>query len=91
MPVFRLEGDEVGGEFDFAILQVRGIAEIDDAPVVRVGHWDREVNVPGDSLVCSRVPERLAIQNVDAGSDVDANHPCVERQNHQKKNQKRKG
>ena len=35
--IFGADGDEVGGEFDFAILQIDRVGQIDDRLVVDIG------------------------------------------------------
>ena len=85
--VLRADGNEVGGKFDLAVLQVHGVAQIDDALVVRIGHGEREVDASGDALVGARIAERLAVEDIGAGSDLDANDTRVQRQNDQSQNQ----
>ena len=63
---FGRSGDEVGREFDFAVLQVHCVAQIDDALVVRIGYRNRKVNASGDALVGSGVAEALAVENIRA-------------------------
>ena len=79
--VFRANGHEVGRELDLTVFQVHGIAEIDDALVMRIGNRQREVDATGDALVGSRVPELLAIEDFGAGGDVDTKNPGLERDN----------
>ncbi len=82
MWVFRADGDEVGGELDFSVFQVDGIAQVDDAMVVRVGDGEREVDASGDALVRSGSAELFAVEDIGTGGDFyteDARVAGVER------------
>ena len=67
--VFRADGDEVRGELDFSVFQIDGIAEVDDALIVRVGDGEREVDASGNALVGSGNTELFAVQDIGTGSD----------------------
>ena len=79
--ILRADSNEVRRELDLAVLQVHRVAEVHNALVVRVGHRKREVDASGNALIGSRVAECLAIENIGAGSNFDANYPRVERKN----------
>ena len=67
--IFRADGDEVGGELDFAVFQIDRVAEIDDALVVRIGHGEGEVNASSDALVGSGRAELFAVEDIGTGGD----------------------
>ncbi len=69
--IFRLDGNEVRGELDFAIPQVYGVGEIDDASIVLVRDRERDIDTTGDSLVGPGVAEGLAVGDVGARYDLD--------------------
>src|SRR5690242_3559786 len=75
--IFGSNGNEVGGEFDFAVFQVHGVGKIDDAFVMRICHRDREINAPSYALVGSHVAKRLAIENILTRCDLDAKHTRI--------------
>ena len=52
-----------GREFDLAAFQVHRTAEIDDALVVRIGHWKREVDASCDALVRPGLPLRTSARD----------------------------
>jgi len=54
------DGDKVGGKLNFPVLQIDGIGDVHDAPVVRVCCGNREIDSAGEPLVGSRIPEWLA-------------------------------
>ena len=79
--ILRADGDEVGGELDFAVFQVDGVVQIDDALVVRVGDRKREVDASGDALVGSGVAELLAVEDIGAGCNFDSDDARVQGRN----------
>jgi hypothetical protein len=66
------------------------MAEIDNALVVRIGHWKREVDPSSDALVRPGVAKRFAAEDIGAGSNLDANNARGERQSGQKQNQEKR-
>jgi len=60
--IFGADGDEVGGELDFAAPEVDGVREIYDALVVYVRYADGEKNFPCDAFVGAGVAEGLAVE-----------------------------
>ena len=76
--IARLQHVKVGRELDFAVFLVHCVAEIDDALVVRIGDWKREVDASRDALVGSGVTERLAVEDVGAGSNFDTGYTRVD-------------
>jgi hypothetical protein len=62
-----------------------GIAEIDDAQIVRIGNCEREVDTSGDPLIGSCITERLASEDIAAGSGFDVRDARFERENGQSK------
>src|SRR5437879_4237594 len=59
--IFGADGDKVRGKFDFAILEIGGIFEIDDGFVVDVVYGDGEKDFAGDAFVRAGVAERFSI------------------------------
>jgi len=64
-------GNEVGGEFYLAILQIDRIRQIDDRLVVGIGDENREVNASHNPFVRAALAEGLGIENIRARRDID--------------------
>ena len=79
--VFRTDGDEVGGELDFSVLQVYRVAEIDDALVVRIGHGEGDVNASSDALVGSGRAELFAVEDIGTGGYFHSDDPRAQGRN----------
>ena len=72
---FRLvlgpDGDEVRGEFHFAILQIDRVSKINNALIMGVSDRHCEIHAPGNALVWTAVAVGLGIENVCARRDFD--------------------
>ena len=77
--IFRANGDKVSGEFNFAVLQVHCVAQINDALVVRIRYRHGKVDASRDALVGSGVAEAFAIENISSRGDFDANYARIDR------------
>ncbi len=69
--VLGLNGDEVRGELDFAILYVHCVGEIDDAEIVFVRNRQRNIDATCDALVGAGITEGFAVGDVGARRDLD--------------------
>ncbi len=72
------QGHEVGGKLDRTVVQVHGLVEIDDAPVVRICDWYRKKDTPGELLIGARIAKCLAARNLLPRGNINANYPGVE-------------
>jgi len=79
--VLGADGDEVGGEFDLAIVEIDGVTEIDDSDVMGIRDGYREIDTARDAFVGSSVTEEFAIEDVGAREDFDACYVCAEWRN----------
>jgi len=76
--IFGANGDEVGGELDFAVAEVDGVFEIDDGGVVGIVYGEREVDGAEDTLAGAGVAETAATQHILARRDF---YSCDPRMN----------
>jgi len=85
--IFRAHDHDVGRELDLAVFQVHRLVEIDDAPVMRIGDREREVDAPRNALIASRVTKLFAVKYICAGCDLNADDTGVDWQNARSKKQ----
>ncbi len=76
--VFGADGDEIGGEFNFAVLETDCFFEVNDGFVVGVVYGDGEKDFAGEAFVRASVAEGLSIENVHARDDFDASNSSDE-------------
>ena len=87
--VFWAHGDEFRGELDFAVFEVDGVGQIDDLLVVGIGDWERKIDTASDALVGSGVGEGLAVEDVGARGDLNAEDSRVEGKNGEQQGKER--
>ena len=88
--ILGADRNEVGRKLHFAILQIDGLVEINDAQVVRIGHRNCEVHSTRDPFVCSRLAKQFPVQQVNARCELHANDACVHRCQTQKNKEERR-
>src|ERR1035441_7930934 len=82
--IARLQTIEIGRELDQPVFVPRRLGDIGDDLVGRQIGIDREIRLADDALVRAGGGERLAVQNIAALGDFDADERC--RQQSGKKN-----
>ncbi len=86
--IFGANSDEVCGKFDFAILEIDGVCQVDDGSVVDVVDGDGEKDSAGDAFIGASVAKRFSTENVHTGSDFDASDVREERWNCEKEEER---
>jgi len=86
--IFGANSDKIRGKFDFAVLEIDGVLEIDDGFVVDVVYGDREEDFTGDAFVGAGIAEGLSIENIDARDDFDASNASDEGRNCENENER---
>src|SRR5213079_1938829 len=61
--ILGAHGDKVRGKFDFPILEIGGVLQVDDGFVVNIVYGDGEIDFPGDTFVGTGVAEGFSIEN----------------------------
>jgi hypothetical protein len=79
--VLGTDGNEVGRKLDLSVLQIHRLAQINNAVVVRIGDCQRKIDAASNALVGACVTESLAVENIAARSDFDANNARTDRKN----------
>src|SRR5579871_2012897 len=67
----RANGNKIGGKFDFAILEIYCVCEINDSLVVTIGNGNREIDFSSDAFVGTSVAEGFPVEDDGARGDFD--------------------
>ena len=62
--ILGTDGHEIGPELDFTVLEIDGVLQIHDAPIVLVGDGHGEVHAPVDAFISSSIAKRLPAEYV---------------------------
>ena len=75
----RPQSHEVGGKFDFAMVQVHSLIEINDSPIVRIRNCDRKKDPAGDPLVGAHFAKSFAIRDRLSRVNLNMDHARIQR------------
>src|SRR5207248_5608057 len=85
----RLDDDQVRGEGNLPVFQVRGFVEVDDGPVPRIRYVDAEENATGDAFVGPGLAEGPPARHRYPGGDLHPNDFCPQFRGEQRRDEQR--
>src|SRR5579859_5171311 len=82
-------GHEVRGKLDFAVAEIDGVAQIDNAGVVGIVYADGVEDLPGESLVGTTVAKNPSVEHIRARLDFDTSNARLQRRAHPNQKQQK--